>query len=87
MPAVLNAANEIAVHAFLKKKIAFYDIPRVIEEVMNSHNPCAKPDLEAILQADAWARTEASKIIIAPGRKLRDKSGIENYIWTNKISL
>jgi 1-deoxy-D-xylulose-5-phosphate reductoisomerase len=69
MPAVLNAANEIAVHAFLEKKIAFYDIPRVIEEVMNSHNPCAKPDLEAVLQADAWARTEASKIIIALAMK------------------
>jgi 1-deoxy-D-xylulose-5-phosphate reductoisomerase len=65
MPAVLNAANEIAVHAFLKKSIAFYDIPAVTDEVMSSHNPCAKPDLEAILQADAWAREEASKIIIA----------------------
>jgi len=69
MPAVLNAANEIAVYAFLEKKIAFYDIPCVIEEVMNSHDLCAKPDLEAILQADAWAREEASKIIIALGVK------------------
>jgi 1-deoxy-D-xylulose-5-phosphate reductoisomerase len=69
MPAVLNAANEIAVHAFLKNTIGFYDIPRLIEEVMSSHNPCAKPDLEAILQADAWAREEASKIIIASGAK------------------
>jgi 1-deoxy-D-xylulose-5-phosphate reductoisomerase len=65
MPAVLNAANEISVHAFLRKAIAFYDIPAVIEQVMSSHSPCAKPDLEAILQADAWAREEASKIIIA----------------------
>jgi len=64
MPAVLNAANEIAVYAFLEKTIAFYDIPAVIDEVMSSHKPCAKPDLEAILKADAWARKEASKIII-----------------------
>jgi 1-deoxy-D-xylulose-5-phosphate reductoisomerase len=69
MPAVLNAANEIAVHAFLKKTIAFYDIPDVIDRVMSSHDPCAKPDLEAILKADAWAREEASKIIIAHGAK------------------
>ena len=63
MPAVLNAANETAVHAFLKKNIGFYDIPGVIREVMDSHSPCSKPDLEAILQADAWAREEATKII------------------------
>jgi 1-deoxy-D-xylulose-5-phosphate reductoisomerase len=69
MPAVLNAANEIAVHAFLNKSIAFYDIPRVIEQVMASHAPCAKPDLGAIVQADAWAREEASRII-ACGAKI-----------------
>jgi 1-deoxy-D-xylulose-5-phosphate reductoisomerase len=63
MPAVLNAANEIAVNAFLKKSITFYDIPRIIEQIMASHTPCAKPDLEAILKADAWAREEALKII------------------------
>jgi len=65
MPAVLNAANEVAVHSFLKKIIGFYDIPDVIEDVMASHVPCPKPDLDAILQADAWARDEAFKIISA----------------------
>jgi len=65
MPAVLNAANEVAVHAFLKKMISFYDIPFVIDEVMAAHNPGAKPDLETILKADSWAREEASKIINA----------------------
>ncbi|MDR3557759.1 MAG: 1-deoxy-D-xylulose-5-phosphate reductoisomerase [Syntrophobacteraceae bacterium] len=64
-PAVLNAANETAVHAFLEKRIAFYDIPGVIRQVMDSHTPCLKPDLQAILTADAWARDEASKIIDA----------------------
>jgi len=65
MPAVLNAANEVAVHSFLKKIIGFYDIPDVIEDVMASDVPCPKPDLDAILQADAWARDEAFKIISA----------------------
>jgi 1-deoxy-D-xylulose-5-phosphate reductoisomerase len=63
MPAVLNAANETAVHAFLQKTIGFYDIPGVIGEVMDCHTPCSKPDLEAILKADAWAREQACKII------------------------
>jgi len=69
MPAVLNAANEVAVHAFLKKTISFYDIPDVIEEVMTSHDPCASPDLEAILGADEWARRQALKIILEHGQK------------------
>jgi 1-deoxy-D-xylulose-5-phosphate reductoisomerase len=68
MPAVLNAANEIAVHSFLKKSIAFYDIPQVIQQVMAAHEPTAKPDLGAILQADSWAREEASKIIAGGGK-------------------
>lgn len=63
MPAVLNAANEIAVYAFLDKTIGFYGIPRVIEQVMDSHVPAPRPDLEAVLKADAWAREKASKII------------------------
>ena len=69
MPAVLNAANEIAVHAFLKKNIDFYDIPCVIEKVMISHVPCARPDLDVILRADAWAREEAAKIIVSHEKK------------------
>ncbi|MHC1724648.1 MAG: 1-deoxy-D-xylulose-5-phosphate reductoisomerase [Syntrophobacteraceae bacterium] len=64
MPAVLNAANELAVQAFLDKKIAFTDIPCIIEEVMTVHEPAAgRADLDSILQADAWARSEAAEII------------------------
>ncbi|MFZ2446429.1 MAG: 1-deoxy-D-xylulose-5-phosphate reductoisomerase [Syntrophobacteraceae bacterium] len=63
MPAVLNAANEIAVHAFLEKKIGFTDIPDTIERVMKAHVPAQNPDLESILAADAWARSEAAAII------------------------
>ena len=64
MPAVLNAANEIAVHAFLDKKIGFTDIPVIIEETMRLHHIVPVPDLESILGADAWARGEASKIVL-----------------------
>jgi 1-deoxy-D-xylulose-5-phosphate reductoisomerase len=64
MPAVLNAANEIAVHAFLDKKIGFTDIPRIIEATMRLHHIVSAPDLESILLADAWARAEALKIVL-----------------------
>ncbi len=63
MPAVMNAANEIAVNAFLDKLIGFTDIPVVIESVMNAHSPVALPDLDAILRTDAWAREQARRIV------------------------
>jgi 1-deoxy-D-xylulose-5-phosphate reductoisomerase len=59
LPAVLNAANEIAVQAFLDGNIGFLDIPRVIQSVMQRHKPAETLTLEAILEADVWARTEA----------------------------
>ncbi|MGD9503566.1 MAG: 1-deoxy-D-xylulose-5-phosphate reductoisomerase [Syntrophobacteraceae bacterium] len=65
MPAVLNAANEVAVHAFLKKKIRLPDIPRVIESVMQLHDAASELTLEAILDADGWARFKAGQIIDA----------------------
>jgi 1-deoxy-D-xylulose-5-phosphate reductoisomerase len=55
-PAVLNAANEIAVQAFLDHQIRFPQIPQLIEKCLNAHTPSARPDLEQILEADAWAR-------------------------------
>ena len=58
-PAVLNAANEIAVEAFLNKKLAFTEIPRIIETVLGAHTPEAANDMDVILRADAWARKEA----------------------------
>jgi len=64
MPAVLNAANEIAVHAFLDKKIGFTDIPLLIEATMRLHDIVPDPDLKSILLADTWARTEALKIVL-----------------------
>ncbi len=59
MPAVLNAANEVAVEEFLEHRMRFCDIPRVIENVMAEHSPLEEPTLEEILAADAWARERA----------------------------
>lgn len=63
MPAVLNAANEVAVHAFLSEKIAFLEIPEVIAEVMARHNQKQIRQLEDILEADRWARCYAKQVI------------------------
>jgi len=65
LPAVMNAANEIAVAAFLDRQVRFPDIWRVVGEVMNRHTPVAHPDLDAILEADQWARAEARKCVKA----------------------
>ena len=59
LPAVMNAANEIAVAAFLDRRLRFPDIWHVVEEVMNRHTAIAHPNLDAILEADQWARREA----------------------------
>ncbi len=69
MPAVLNAANETAVLAFLEKRINFLQIPAVIETVMKMHTTSGDLTLESILSADRWARQEAGKITeeIGPG--------------------
>jgi 1-deoxy-D-xylulose-5-phosphate reductoisomerase len=65
LPAVLNAANEIAVSAFLERKISFPRIWQTVEQVMNRHSNVAHPDLDAILRADQWARGEAGKLAAA----------------------
>lgn len=56
MPAVLNAANEVAVEAFLQRQIGFMQIPQIIHQVMESHICINRPSLEEILEADQWAR-------------------------------
>ncbi|HYX29609.1 MAG TPA: 1-deoxy-D-xylulose-5-phosphate reductoisomerase [Pyrinomonadaceae bacterium] len=56
LPAAMNAANEEAVHAFIDERIAFSDIPRVIEKVMNDHESRPATDLETVLHADRNAR-------------------------------
>ena len=59
MPAVLNAANEIAVQAFLDEKIRLSEIPRIIESVMNEYKAQTVSSLEAVLEADKFARNRA----------------------------
>src|SRR5438309_7816547 len=63
LPAVMNAANEVAVAAFLDRQLRFPQIWQVVEQVMNRHTSVAHPDLNAILQADQWARAEAGKTL------------------------
>ncbi len=60
-PAVLNAANEVAVRAFLDHRIRFPNIAKVVEEVMSKHKPVSAPALADILSADAWARRTAEE--------------------------
>ena len=60
---VLNAANEIAVDAFLNNKISFDQIPILCQKTLNSHTFDNKPTLARILELDAWARKETIKWI------------------------
>jgi len=62
LPAVYNAANEIAVDAFCDGEIGYTDIWKVVEQVMDSHQLRPASDLETLVGADAEARVEASKI-------------------------
>jgi 1-deoxy-D-xylulose-5-phosphate reductoisomerase len=62
MPVVLNAANETSVDRFLKKKINFLTIPKIVEKVMRAHARVASPNLNQIMCADAWAREEALRL-------------------------
>lgn len=60
-PAVLNAANEVAVAAFLAGDAGFNRIPEVIEDVLQHHDSATATSLEAVLEADARARAEARR--------------------------
>ncbi|MDD4979401.1 MAG: 1-deoxy-D-xylulose-5-phosphate reductoisomerase [Gallionella sp.] len=62
-PAMLNAANEVAVEAFLDKRIAFLDIPKVISKVLNQLPVSAVHELDDVLEADARARAAATALL------------------------
>ena len=64
-PAVLNAVNEIAVEAFLERRIGFLDIADIIENVLSQHQPSPLTNLDQVLAADAWARRTARSVIKA----------------------
>jgi 1-deoxy-D-xylulose-5-phosphate reductoisomerase len=60
LPAVLNAANEVAVEAFINQRIGFCDISEMVARTLNRHEIIPHPTLDQILAADAWARAEAA---------------------------
>ncbi len=60
LPAVFNAANEVAVEAFCNRRLTFDQIPALVTATMHAHELVAHPDLKTILAADAWARQTAS---------------------------
>jgi len=60
LPAVLNAANEVAVEAFCDRRIKFVQISEMVARTMKAHDVIGHPTLEQVLAADAWARREAS---------------------------
>jgi len=63
LPAVLNAADEEVVEEFLKGKLGFLNIYKVVEKVVLRHKIVKNPSLSDILEADQWARSEARKIM------------------------
>jgi 1-deoxy-D-xylulose-5-phosphate reductoisomerase len=63
MPAAMSAANEIAVAAFLSRCIKFMDIPRIIEETMLAYEKQSCSNIEAVLEADRWARAHADTLV------------------------
>jgi 1-deoxy-D-xylulose-5-phosphate reductoisomerase len=68
-PAVLNAANEIAVSAFLSGELSFVEIPRIIGDVLAQHSVRSATSLQDVMAADAWARVQARNSLPAtPGR-------------------
>jgi 1-deoxy-D-xylulose-5-phosphate reductoisomerase len=63
LPAVLNAANEVAVDAFLQGKIGFDHIPRVVASTLNGHKATPLHGVEDALEADQWAKAKALDFI------------------------
>jgi 1-deoxy-D-xylulose-5-phosphate reductoisomerase len=63
LPAVMNAANEVAVAAFLQERLGFLQIAQIISQVMMSHESTAIRELAQVLEADRWGRQRASELI------------------------
>ncbi len=61
LPAVLNAANEMAVDAFVNRRLSFLGITETVRQTMERHRVVEHPTLEQLLAADAWARVEAAR--------------------------
>jgi 1-deoxy-D-xylulose-5-phosphate reductoisomerase len=65
-PAVLNAANEVAVMAFLDGKIRLTHIPEVVEAVLDEHEPAGVVSEVTLSRADSWARSRAAELALSP---------------------
>jgi 1-deoxy-D-xylulose-5-phosphate reductoisomerase len=63
MGAVMNAANEVAVEAFIAGKIRFGEICSIVERTISDHRLQTRPDLDDLLDADAWAREAAKSLM------------------------
>ena len=62
-PAVLSAADEVAVASFLEGAIGFGEIYPILRDVVRAHEPCSAESLKAVMEADRWGRQEASRLI------------------------
>jgi len=60
---VLNAANEVAVAAFLNERIPYTRIAHIVRRTMDRHETVAKPTFDDIIQADRWARKQAEEYL------------------------
>lgn len=63
MTTVLNAANEIAVAAFLERRVGFREIHKIIEKTMEAHSPKHPKEVQEILEVDRWARAKAAALM------------------------
>jgi 1-deoxy-D-xylulose-5-phosphate reductoisomerase len=68
-PAVLCAADEVAVELFLSHRIGFTDIARVVQQTLDQHRNISQPSLEEILAADNWARECATRLHLGSSAK------------------
>jgi 1-deoxy-D-xylulose-5-phosphate reductoisomerase len=63
LPAVFNAANEVAVEAFVERRIGFTEIWEVVGETMDAHVPGPADSLDGLIEADSWARQTAEGLL------------------------
>ncbi|MDD3581993.1 MAG: hypothetical protein PHW74_13350, partial [Desulfobacca sp.] len=77
-PAVLNAANEVAVAAFLAEKLPFLEIYQIIAQTLKAHQAEALTSLDQVLNVDRWARKFAHNLISPP-------SGADALICTPEV--
>ncbi len=68
-PALLNAANEVAVQAFLDERIRWTEIPEILETVLGDHDGTEADSLEAVMEIDAKARTTAEQVVASQSNR------------------